>query len=237
MMSETVSAPKINTATLRKKVLGIPVLAYLAVFAGIIALYAWKTAKKPAIAGDATTAAPASGSATTGDLGSLATTGTVVVAAQVPPAVANTAIQTDDEWLTKGVAFIQQTEPNASPGDVQAALQAYLSGGQLSSKQGVWRDKAIAQYGLPPRAPDVSGTQPSAQAEAAAKTAASQAAAQAAVDQMIGGSSRRAAIVAGYRSALGRTPALSEVNYWDSRTDLSTDQIQHAIVVSAEARK
>jgi hypothetical protein len=108
------------------------------------------------ITGDASVGAPVTDGSvpapTTGD-GTLTPdvpTGTVVVAPMATdPTLANPSISSNEEWLSKGVAYLG-TSRNVSGGTAQAALQAYLDGASMSYDQGVMRDAVISQYGLPP---------------------------------------------------------------------------------------
>ena len=159
-MSDSI-IPSKGSSFLRKKVAGVPVLYLFGAGAVVLAFYAWKAKGKSATvttAGDTTaaptTTSPATTGTTAGSVYSSLTSGDGTVyasAGQVPDtAPATAAITTNDQWLSKAVAYIVGNDSSASPGAVQTALSTYLSGGQLSIQQGKWRDTAITQFGLPP---------------------------------------------------------------------------------------
>lgn len=138
----------------KRRVLGIPVLYLIGGAVLLLALYAWKAkAKAPAKAADT----PAEEDVTdAGDyvpsdgLFPTLPTGTVVTAPSTSTTAdnANSSIDTNSEWLTRGVAYLGTK--GIGGGAAQGALQAYLTGVQLSTVQGRYRDMVVAELGLPP---------------------------------------------------------------------------------------
>lgn len=146
----------VSTGFLRKKIFGkIPVIYVLGVFILILAIVAYRMkANEPTDATDTPAATDEASDSTdvlaTGDTDSLATGGTVVAPPASNPVVGNDAISDNQTWLRKAVEFLGSQGVGA--GNAQVAMQAYLNGDNLSNQQGVWRDKAVKQLGLPPEA-------------------------------------------------------------------------------------
>lgn len=148
---------------LSKKYLGVPVVYYAGAFVGILLIVAWKlkSVDDTAAAGDSIDGADA----TTGDAATAASgdaLGSGFVANPTPvydtstPA-ATTTVATNDSWLAAGIVWAAANGV-ASVDSATVALQAYLSGAQLSTSQGAIRDAVIKQYGLPPELPVSGGT-------------------------------------------------------------------------------
>lgn len=135
-----------------KRVLGVPVLYLAAGGVAVLAIYAWRLK-------------PASESPTDGSTDVSSVDGADVVASDVLPTLpqgtvvasstgasgsgaSNSGIETNSDWLRKGVAYLISLGKN--PGDSQVALQTYLSGSSLSYTQGQMRDYVVKEYGIPP---------------------------------------------------------------------------------------
>lgn len=158
-------------AVFQRKVLGVKVLYWTALFVGVLAFYAWRMRSDVEVeaAGDA--AAPtgdelASGEDVAGDgaayvspYSGLTGGGTVVVAqpdTAIDPDLANQSITSNVEWTTRGVAFLQSSQN--VPGTVALnALQAYLDGKTLSTTQRRYVDAVISELGTPPFADMIGG--------------------------------------------------------------------------------
>lgn len=154
---------KFDWADLRsKKVLGVPLLYPAILFVGILVYFAWHL--KSADTTDDTSTDDGSGSgdgsadvSSDPDYSSLATNGTVTVSQPgEPDATTPVNNQTNDTWVSQGVAYLI-AQGMATGGDAEQALDLYINGGQLSYDQGVLRDAVIKQYGLPPDPPTASG--------------------------------------------------------------------------------
>lgn len=67
-----------------------------------------------------------------------------------------TTQDTNDAWVRRAVAFL--VAAGVGVADASNALNAYVDGAQLSYEQGKLRDRAVAQFGLPPESVPVSPT-------------------------------------------------------------------------------
>lgn len=158
------------SSLLRKKVAGVPVIYIAAGFVLIIVIYAWRTQSLPSgTSSDDASSDSASGQDDVTDTGDDATTyadavpavstGTVVSTSSSLPATAdNTSIDSNEEWLSRGVTFLGTHSVGA--GEAQEALQVYLEGGSMTYRQGQLRDMVIAELGLPPDPPRIGITAP-----------------------------------------------------------------------------
>lgn len=153
--------PNVSTSWMRRKVMGVPLIYLAGGFVIILAALAWRM-KPSSSAAPADTGTPVESAGDTilsGDTGTLPPVplGTVVAP---PPAPANdnanTSIDTNDEWLKRGVSFLIQQ--GYGPGDAQRALSTYLDSGDVSMQQAEMRDKVIREFGLPPNPPTVGNT-------------------------------------------------------------------------------
>jgi hypothetical protein len=133
----------------RKKFIGVPVIYWGLVVAGVLAFFAYKT--KGAPTGDKTQGSPDSESDVTDNdaMDSLRTDGTVVVQ-PTPTPVANVIEPTNNKWLASAVDYIVNTKKLATVGDAQSALTKYLNGDDLTYFEGTLRDAAVTKLGLPP---------------------------------------------------------------------------------------
>jgi hypothetical protein len=175
-------------ALLRRRVGGVEVLWIAVAAVGVLAVVAWRTRGSAAadVAGDAAAAATATSASTdsiyepltgmSSGVPSVSTVTAVVPAQSVTPDDAQPSISSDSEWLSRGVAHLLTV--GYSGGEAQEALQTYLAGASMSTRQGTMRDLVIAELGLPPAPPDISA--PAAAATPAAPTAAETRAATAA---------------------------------------------------------
>lgn len=135
-----------------KRVLGVPVLYLVGAGVAVLAVYAWRL--KPASEGPPSASEdPSSADATdvvASDTLPTLPQGTVVAASTTASGsgASNSSIETNSDWLRKGVAYLISLGKN--PGDSQVALQTYLSGSSLSYAQGQMRDYVVKEYGIPP---------------------------------------------------------------------------------------
>lgn len=143
---------------LGKKVAGVPV-AYIALFAVIgLAVYAWQTQSVSADDGATDDADATETDSAGGDLDDsgqpvfVANPSTNPVGVTDPATNAPVSVDDNDLWLKRTVAWLVQ-KGYAGAGDAQSAMSKYLNGDNLSYDEGQLRDKAIAQYGLPPEPP------------------------------------------------------------------------------------
>lgn len=149
-MSEVPTPP--SGGFLRKKVLGVPVLYLVGGFVLILAAVAWKM--KPSASSDAPADAPVEAADDTilTDSGTLPALplGTVVAqqSTPVPDNVGNSGIESNDDWLRKGVAYMVSQGYTAT--EVQSALQIYLDAGDMSYQQGEIVNMTIKELGTPP---------------------------------------------------------------------------------------
>lgn len=58
---------------------------------------------------------------------------------------------TNAEWATMATNILTQSHPEADPGVISAALQAYIAGSVLTVEQTVWKNLAVLALGLPPQ--------------------------------------------------------------------------------------
>lgn len=155
-MSETPSVPSWG----KRKIAGIPVL-YLAIgFVIVLVAIAWnmKSAPKEPVADVATDSGAVDMDNGSGDLYPAPPVGTVVAAPTPVDTSGNTSIDSNDEWLRRGVMYL--AESGTSPGEAHMALSLYLDGAELSWDQGAMRDKVIRELGMPPYPVLVGGTRP-----------------------------------------------------------------------------
>lgn len=151
-MSETPSIPTPSAkgikGILSKKVFGIPVLYIAIVLVAGLALYAWRTKAIPEPSEEELADEEyVESEVAAGNLTPISPTGTVY--AQSPQAVVeNTPYFGNNEWLQRAAA--DQISKGANPGEVMNALQAFLEGEDLTYQQGLIRDKALKDVGLPP---------------------------------------------------------------------------------------
>jgi peptidoglycan hydrolase-like protein with peptidoglycan-binding domain len=181
-MSEPTGAPASKGASfLRKKVAGVPVMYLAGGTVVLLALYAYHSKSTKAVNAAAAAAATdpnaadpntLNGGSPTANLGTnvidpmtgqllpVLPQGTVIVSQPNPANTAgtNSAITDNDQWLNAGVTYL--TTKGVSAGTAQVALQAYLTGAQLSFQQGQYRDEVIGQIGLPPTVIQAGGTDP-----------------------------------------------------------------------------
>lgn len=150
------SEPTSEILSTKRKVFGIPLLYLVGGLVLALAIYAWrlKPATDPA-PDDEDETADLPGEFLSPSLSK----GTVIVAQPSAAEQGNSAIDTNEEWLKAGVAYLM-SEFGIGGGEAQVALQAYLSGAQLSYAQGQLRDRVIGQYGLPPYPQTAGGTDP-----------------------------------------------------------------------------
>jgi hypothetical protein len=137
-----------------KRVAGIPVLAFVAIFGGGLLWYAFKLAPAKDNTDSVTTDANApDGDPTLTDTSQplFSATPTVMQPSGVPNSASVTATpqaDTNDLWSRRAIEWLigQGTSVNSATG----AITRYLSGESLTADEAKIRDKAIGQYGLPP---------------------------------------------------------------------------------------
>jgi cytoskeletal protein RodZ len=136
---------------LSKRVLGVKVLYWLAVLVLVGALYAWKMQASTPAKSDAPVESPQDTGTDVPQAESYPapSSGTVIVApASSQPSLDNSSIETNEQWVKKGTAFLIKS---GKTGTYSAeALGAYLDGAQLSTEQRAKVNMVINEYGLPP---------------------------------------------------------------------------------------
>lgn len=142
-----------------KKIYGVPVVYLLAAFVLILAIVAWKMKPSATLQeADAVTATDEETDAASPS-GSEAfpapTNGTVIVS-PAQPVVEEAPYEDNDTWTRKAMTFL--IKKNVNPGEAQVALQAYLSGDDLTVEQGKIRDMVVREFGLPPETFTVGNT-------------------------------------------------------------------------------
>lgn len=157
-MAETESGGKMSSKLFSRKIAGVPLVYVLAAVALVVAYFAWRA--KPSTSSPAGAAPDATADANIPAPEAYPQVYTSTADSQSPnaytPATANASITTNDEWLTRGVAFLIARGYN--PGAAQAALQAYLNGDDISYEQGRMRDEVVREYGIPPAPTNVGNT-------------------------------------------------------------------------------
>jgi len=136
------------TALMRRKVFGIPVL-YIALAVAAIALYA-AIRYKPATdetPTDAQATDSSAGEDVSGDYSGV--TQQPVFEATPSVVVGGSAVQdTNELWGRRAVEWL--TGGGATLSLATSAITKYLNGDQLSQAEGILRDKAVHQFGIPP---------------------------------------------------------------------------------------
>lgn len=135
-----------------RKVMGIPLIAIILVVAAV-ALYAAIRMRGQSADADTDTEDSVEDadleSDVTGDSG-----GQPVFTAYPSPSVSQPSDDTtvielsNDQWARKAVDWL--VSQGADPGQASNAIDKYLSGETLSTREGELRDKAIRQFGVPP---------------------------------------------------------------------------------------
>lgn len=141
-MAENPPVPK-GTGLLKRKVAGVPVIYLAGGFVAVLAVLAWQMKPAAEESDDAETAEDESG-----EIYPRPTDGTVVVQ-PVQPTPAEPPYEDNETWLRKAVAFLVARK-GRSPGEAQQAMQSYIAGEDLTYDQGVMRDDAVRELGLPP---------------------------------------------------------------------------------------
>lgn len=142
------------SALLRRKVAGVPVVYFAALFVAILVFIAWRLKN---VSGDATETTPDGD--VEGDVADGGGTGgedpnPVFISKPVPntPGTDGVIVGTQDSnelWSRRAVEWLYG-QHLATPAEAQAAIEAYMSGSDLSYGKSALVDKAIRQFGLPP---------------------------------------------------------------------------------------
>ncbi len=134
------------TALLNRKVAGIPVYVVALVVAAGVLWYAIRL--RPTA--DSTDPEPSANDST--DTGSDFGDGEQPVFTATPPvpvgSVTSTNNDTNEAWGQRAISFLVAN--GASAGEAGTAINKYLNGDNLSYAEGVLRDKAVAELGIPP---------------------------------------------------------------------------------------
>lgn len=155
-------APTTGPSIMRRRVAGIPVVYLAAGGVIILAIVAWRMRTANDAPADNTDVPmdEAQNDTANDEIDSAGydafTAKTSITAAPPEKEDPIEVVETNDTWLRKVVEW--RVSQGASAGMIQEAIQAYLSGAQLSISQGEERDKAIKQFGLPPDPPDTTST-------------------------------------------------------------------------------
>jgi hypothetical protein len=135
-----------------KKVAGVPILYLLGGGVVILAIVAWKM--KPSADSAQAEEAPADAADVAGDLpdpyDGFETKGSVTVAPQpTPDTSANAAVQSNTEWVSKGVQWLV-AERNVNGTDAYRALNKFLNDEDRSYEEQQYVDLVFKAYGPPP---------------------------------------------------------------------------------------
>lgn len=158
MTIETASAPHSHGFT-SKRVGGVPVIYIAGGVVAVLAVYAWRAKSAPAAPAETDTTTDTTGAPTDGTLYPSPPDGTVstpVTGQETTPTTGNTAITDNGAWLQAAETYLIGKGYGA--GTAQLALQTYLDGSDMTYDQGVMRDAAIAQFGLPPDGATIGAT-------------------------------------------------------------------------------
>ncbi|HXK36065.1 MAG TPA: hypothetical protein VJ553_00600 [Candidatus Paceibacterota bacterium] len=95
------------------------------------------------------------------DYGFAATRGTVTVSQEGSGTTSAAVVDTNDLWVRRAAEYLGG-QGQWSTTQVQAALQHYIDGNDLSYDEGLIRDAAVKQFGLPPETvtPGATGKMP-----------------------------------------------------------------------------
>lgn len=137
-----------------KKLYGIPVLYIAALMVAILAVVAFKM--KPSKELDEETVdteeaedlVPTAEDIATADYGFAATRGTVTVSGASLGTETSTVLDTNELWVRRAAEWLATQGFTATA--AHEGLTRYVEGQELSYEQGGMRDKAVAQFGLPP---------------------------------------------------------------------------------------
>jgi hypothetical protein len=153
---------------LSRKILGVQVLYWLAIGVLILAYVAYRmrnaSADLPPAAETDPSLAPENADESAASYDGFTAQPTPTYSSGVAP---STTVETNESWAKKATEFVGASGL-ATYGDAQLAIQKYLNGDQLSFKEGQIRDAAIKQFGAPPEAVTVGGTDPKPAAPATA---------------------------------------------------------------------
>jgi hypothetical protein len=150
--------PEITKSSfLKKKVLGVPVIAIGVVLAGGIAYYAWHLKSLPnttptdTTAGDTTdtssNALDSLGASNDGLIGTPSST--TVTTPSTDATLPNASIPDNDAWVNKGIEWLVSTH-KATGTAAQSALLAYIGGLSRSHDQDTIVNLVIEHFGPPP---------------------------------------------------------------------------------------
>ena len=165
-MSDTNSNPPTGKSFWRRRVAGIPVIYLAAGIVAILAIVAFRMrntnadttmAEDVPMEADQNSEADQFDTAYDASYAQFSTKGSITA---VPAESANqdSVVETNETWLSKAVAW--NIQKGVSAGTAQNALQAYLSGADLTATQGVIRDNTVKEFGLPPDPPSMTNPTP-----------------------------------------------------------------------------
>jgi hypothetical protein len=152
---------------LSRKIIGVPLLYWLAIFVLILAYVAYRMRSAPSDVPETAdpSLAPENADESAASYDGFTAQPTPTYSSGVAP---STTVETNESWAKKATEFVGASGL-ATYGDAQLAIQKYLNGDQLSFKEGQIRDAAIKQFGAPPEPVTVGGTDPKPVAAVTAK--------------------------------------------------------------------
>lgn len=136
-----------------KKIAGIPILYLVGLGVAILAVVAFKMSPSEETTeetvGETTEESVDASEIASSDYGFAATRGTVVVTDNTNTTTSAAAVLDSNElWVRRAAEWLSGQGYSAT--DALKAMSAYVEGQDLSYEQGQMRDKATAQFGLPP---------------------------------------------------------------------------------------
>ena len=135
------------TKLAKRKIAGIPVLYIVAIVGVVLLILAFRVKPLPeeTATSDETEDEPES---LDGDMASSPLVVNPVFTVN-PSEASNTYVEnTNEVWARKAIQWLMASGSTA--GEATTAIQKYLSGENLSFAEGALRDKAVAEFGLPP---------------------------------------------------------------------------------------
>jgi hypothetical protein len=225
MSAETYS-PNPSSGWLSKRYLGVPVVYLAGAVVAILVIVAYLGSKKNTTGATASTAttAPVDPYQTLNSTGTVTTSQPVYYVPANTQNVDTTAVQTNADWQKKAVEYLVAN--GSTVGDAQGAIQAYVTGQDMTYAQSNLVNTAVAKFGLPPTITNIGSVaaKPSDVVTAPENSSAP-------VNDV--------RIRNAYQYYLKRTPSNAEVLWWTSymvTTGTSIDKVENLIGTSAEAK-
>ena len=230
MSTESYSVPVSSGGWLSKRYLGIPVVYLAGAVVAVLVIVAYLGSKKNTTGATGT----ATGTATTVPVDPysvLNSTGTVSTGTPTYYVGSNTqnvdttAVQTNADWQKSAVEYLIST--GSTVGDAQGAIQAYITGQDMTYAQGNLANQAVAKLGTPPTITNIGAV---AAKPAATPIVTAPENSSAPVNDV--------RIRNAYQYYLGRPASTPEVLWWTQymlTNHVSIDTVEMDIATSAEA--